>query len=387
MRVLVSTTAGAGHFGPLLPFANAFQRAGHEVLVAAPESFTAAVGQAGFPHWPFADAPQEQWAAVMARLPQLSRDEAEALVIGDVFAGMDVRAALPRTLAAVEQWRPDLVLWENAEFSGPLAAERFGVAHARVGVSLARGEVRFGSLVAAKLAPVREAFGLAPDPEGDALARCPYLTLFPRSFEDPAAPGPADAHRHRDGHHRPGTADGAGEWPLVYVTFGTVAAGIPLYAPALTAVVGALAAEAGIRVLVTVGHNGDPAALGPLPPHVRVERWVPQDDVLAEAAVVVCHGGSGTVLGALVAGVPLVVVPLFADQPDNAERVAAVGAGVVVDPAVATAPEGAEEVRAALRRARQDPSYRDAAGRLAEEIAALPPADEAVEMLQRYATS
>ncbi len=132
MRVLVSTTAGAGHFGPLLPFAGAFQRVGHEVLVAAPESFAAAVERTGFPHWPFADAPQEQWAAVMARLPQLSRDEAEALVIGDVFAGMDVRAALSRTLAAVEEWQPDLVLWENAEFSGPLAAERFGVAHARV---------------------------------------------------------------------------------------------------------------------------------------------------------------------------------------------------------------------------------------------------------------
>ena len=386
MRVLVSTTAGAGHFGPLLPFANAFQRAGHEVLVAAPESFAAAVEKAGFPHWPFADAPQEQWAALMARLPQLSRDEAEAVVIGDVFAGMDVRAALPRTVA-VEEWHPDLVLWENAEFSGPLAAERLGVPHARVGISLARGEVRYGPLVAAKLGPVREALGLRPDPEGDALARCPYLTLFPSSFEDPAASGPVDAHRYRDGHHRPMIGDRAAERPLVYVTFGTVAAGIPLYAPALNAVVGALAAEPGIRVLVTVGHNADPAALGPLPAHVRVERWVPQEEALAEAAVVVCHGGSGTVLGALFAGVPLVVVPLFADQPDNAERVAAVGAGVVVDPAVATAPEGGEEVRAALRRALQDRSYRDAARRLAEEIAALPPADDAVEMLQRYASS
>jgi UDP:flavonoid glycosyltransferase YjiC (YdhE family) len=53
---------------------------------------------------------------------------------------------------------------------------------------------------------------------------------------------------------------------------------------------------------------------------------------LAEASLVVSHGGSGTTLGALAAGLPLVVVPLFADQPPNARRVAEVGAGVVVEP-------------------------------------------------------
>ena len=108
---------------------------------------------------------------------------------------------------------------------------------------------------------------------------------------------------------------------------------------------------------------------------------------MAKAAVVVCHGGSGTVLGALAAGVALVVVPLFADQADNAERVAAVGAGVVVDPVVTVGAEGGEEIRAALRRARSERSYRDAANRLAEEVAILAPADEAVAMLRRYASS
>ena len=52
-------------------------------------------------------------------------------------------------------------------------------------------------------------------------------------------------------------------------------------------------------------------------------------DILGEAAVVVGHGGSGTTLEALAAGVPQVVAPLFADQPYNAARVAVVGAGVV----------------------------------------------------------
>ena len=56
MRVLVSTTAGAGHLGPLVPFARALVDAGHEVVVAAPASFASAVEKAGFTHHPFADA-------------------------------------------------------------------------------------------------------------------------------------------------------------------------------------------------------------------------------------------------------------------------------------------------------------------------------------------
>jgi len=54
---------------------------------------------------------------------------------------------------------------------------------------------------------------------------------------------------------------------------------------------------------------------------VHVEAWVPQADALAAATVVVCHGGSGTTFGTLAAGLPLVIVPMFADQPANARLV------------------------------------------------------------------
>ena len=57
MRVLLSSTSGAGHFGPLVPFANAIHRAGHELLVAAPISAQARVERAGLPYISFADPP------------------------------------------------------------------------------------------------------------------------------------------------------------------------------------------------------------------------------------------------------------------------------------------------------------------------------------------
>ena len=75
-----------------------------------------------------------------------------------------------------------------------------------------------------------------------------------------------------------------------------------------------------------MGREVDPTELE-APSHIRIEQWVPQADVLARAAAVVCHGGAGSTLGALAAGLPLVVVPLFADQPLNASRVAAAGRG------------------------------------------------------------
>jgi MGT family glycosyltransferase len=127
-------------------------------------------------------------------------------------------------------------------------------------------------------------------------------------------------------------------------------------------------------VLVTVGRDRDPAELGPLPPNVHAEHWVPQVDVMTHAAAMACHGGSGTVRMGLTAGVPMAVLPLFADQPWNAERVAALGAGI----AVTDADQLANAVRALL----DDDSYRASAARVADEIGALPPIDAAVDLMR-----
>jgi UDP:flavonoid glycosyltransferase YjiC (YdhE family) len=74
------------------------------------------------------------------------------------------------------------------------------------------------------------------------------------------------------------------------------------------------------------------------------------------------------------------VAPQFADQPDNAARVAATGAGLALDGGEA-APPTADEVRAAVTAVLAEPRYRRGATALATEIAALPPADDAVDLL------
>ena len=78
---------------------------------------------------------------------------------------------------------------------------------------------------------------------------------------------------------------------------------------------------------------------------MQIERYLPHSAVLPRCDVVVSHGGSGTVIGALAAGLPSVVLPMGADQPLNAARCEALGVGVALD-AVRVTPGGGRQRRA-----------------------------------------
>ena len=121
-------------------------------------------------------------------------------------------------------------------------------------------------------------------------------------------------------------------------------------------------------MLVTLGPGNDPELLGAQPPHVHVERFVPQTQVLPAMDLVVTHGGAGTMLGAFACGLPLLVLPQGADQFANAERVVAAGAGLALTPAELSADAVASGAGALLSEAR----YREAARRIQSEIAAMP---------------
>ena len=92
--------------------------------------------------------------------------------------------------------------------------------------------------------------------------------------------------------------------------------------------------------------------------------------------VVVGHGGAGTTSAALSRGIPIVAVPLFADQGHNARQVAQAGAGVVVD-----ARRIDTDLAPAVATVLGDPSFRAAAGRIAAENAALPSAAEVLGLM------
>lgn len=387
MRVLVATTAGSGHFEPLVPVAHACVAAGHEVRVAAPASFAATVARTGLEHWPFDDAPPDHMGEVFAQLPALDGaspaeiDAGNAVVVREVFARLDAGAALPGLTTAMARWRPDVVLREQAELGSYLAAEAAGVPHVQLNTSLSCF-LDFAGLVEEPLV------ALGADPGLAGLRAAPRVTLVPGSLDGASVSQTGPLERVRV-EQVPGGRPELPDWwagragPLVYVTFGTVAASVGLFPDLYRRVVDALA-DAPVRVLLTTGDAGDPEALGTVPPNVHVERFWPQRDVMPHAAAMVAHGGLSTTLVALSAGVPMLLLPIFADQPFNADRVEKIGAGVVARGGPAA---GAARLPDLLDRVLGETSLREGAAAVAEEIAGLPPVSRAVAVLEHAAST
>jgi UDP:flavonoid glycosyltransferase YjiC (YdhE family) len=104
--------------------------------------------------------------------------------------------------------------------------------------------------------------------------------------------------------------------------------------------------------------------------------------VLEQCAVVVSHGGSGTFLGALAQGRPQLCLPQAADQFRNAEGGRRAGAALALMPGEVSP----SSLVAAVTRLLDDLTVRDAAVRVAAEIAAMPSPDRVVELLvERFA--
>src|SRR4029077_19136191 len=118
-----------------------------------------------------------------------------------------------------------------------------------------------------------------------------------------------------------------------------------------------------VRGLGTTGPAVDPAAIR-APANVAVRRWVRHADVLPSCSAVLTHGGHGTVIKALAAGVPLVVAPLGRDQPDNAARGVHAGAGLRVSRKASVA-----DLQKELGRVLDEPRFRQAARRMAATLA------------------
>jgi UDP:flavonoid glycosyltransferase YjiC (YdhE family) len=381
VRVLLGCSlGGTGHLVPLANVGLAFQRAGHEVLVLVPPAMAENARGTGLAYHVGDEPPRAFVEAIWERVRRGPADVVAGLIDRELFADRCTEAMLPAARELRDAWRPDLVVREPCEYASAVIAHEAGISLVSVGISLAALEAN----VRAMVAPIIDRFapGLAA-----AIASAPYLSSFPGSVD----PSPwADTRRFRVTDT---STDWRFEWgsdddrPLIYVSFGTVLGHLPeaagVYRCALDAVAGLPA-----RVLVTVGRVTDVASLGPIPGNVRVEQWVPQNAMLPQAALVVCHGGSGTTFGALAAGVPVVICPLFADQPRNGAAVQRAGAGLVVAGAEEATgalrglgPHDVAPLRASIEQVLGDPSYRTAAARVAAEMAQMPTLDGLVERL------
>jgi UDP:flavonoid glycosyltransferase YjiC (YdhE family) len=381
VRILFTFAGGNGHLQPLLPIAHAAQDAGHEVAFAGQPVMSQMVEDAG--HRFFATGGDTFGAR--ERLPLAELDaERERRDIRDGFirrTGRE-RAALIRAVCA--EWQPDLIVCEEIDFGGLVAAESLGLPHATVLVTAAGSLIRKESL-AEPLDELRAEYGLPADPDVAMPGRFLVLSPFPPSFRDPAFPLPANAHSLRPHAGGPAKGEVAPAWlaglsdrPTVYFTLGTVfnTESGDLFPRALAGLT-----ELPANLIVTTGPHIAPAEFGPQPANVHIEQYVTQSLILPRCDIVVSHGGSGSVMGALAHGLPMTLLPMGADQPQNADRSAALGVGRVLDVIRATS----EDVRDTVSSVLTDPAYRRAAEGIRDEMLTLPGSEAAVPLLEALA--
>jgi len=367
MRILVVSTAGAGHVTPLLPIVGALVAGGDEVVVASGPEAAPILEKTGA-RFALAGRSQAEWMERLAARTRgfpgdgLAPERILHYFLPRAFGEIGVDEMIDDVLRHGQALAPELVLFEAFALAGPLVAELLGVP----GVAH-----MFGPL------PPRETVELAND------AVSPIWRSFGRDV-----PGWAGMYRHLTIQICPPMLESArvptGDTlllrpvlppvrpreatprPVVYVTFGTLFnANLDLFQLALKAL-----ADEPVDVVMTVGRDQDPAELAPFPANTRVEQFVPQAELLPRCSVIVHHGGAGTTFGALAHGVPQVILPQGADNYEHAAMCERAGTAITLEPAMLSP----ANLAAAVRRVVDNADYAAAGRRCAGEIAAMPDA-------------
>ncbi len=384
----------------MVPLAQSLRRAGHEVGFATAERFCRRVIEpAGFPTFAAGLSPPVAHQRTMELPGAPGPDEEDIWRFGALmFAEVAAPAKVGDLVRVIREWDADLVVHDMTDFAGPIAAAACGIGWVNHSFG-ALQPAEFWDLAADLVAPTWEAWSVEPGDLGG-MFRSLYLDVCPAGFQSPmiervpvAQPLRPVAFDTPAVEVLPAWVGDLAERPTVYVTLGTVANHTPkVFENVLAAVAqkrfsgqladGRLVNGQIANVIVTVGPDRDPGELGPLPPNVHVERYLPQSLLFPHCDLVVCHGGSGTTLAAVAAGLPMLVLPQEANQFWNADRTAALGAGRSLRPDEATA-DAIEGVVAELLR---DSSYRSRARLLAAEIQAMPHPDDLVPRLEALAS-
>lgn len=392
MRMLFTALPAAGHIRPLIPVAHAAMRAGHEVTLCAPDSAKFEIEAYGLTHLPggidwlgdelrtVSQLVVPETATPVSR-PEAMRQRFNEDLTAEGLAGAAALALARDVLAAADTWRPDLVVRENTEFGGYLAAEVLDVPCASVAVGGGKAH-QLAALLAAALDRHRRTLGLPPDPTGARVHAYLHVSLVPPAYHASARMVPNTRYYRQTNPLRPDDAlpgwltgarhDGR---PTLFAAFGTILPVLGAFDDTMDAIVAGLA-ETECTAVVAVGSAKLPGTTR-CPANVRLVESVPQPLMLECCDLFINHGGFNSVREALRLGVPMVIVPWLTDSHRNAERCAELGAAAVVPFDVLTA----ERLRDACAEVLGEPGYRRRARAMQREMLALPGMDVLVRDL------
>jgi MGT family glycosyltransferase len=376
-KVLWFHIPARGHITPTLPVIRELERRGHQVTVCCTEETRALVERSGasFVPYPGGIVSMQEIAAATVRLvhpgplmlercdrlvpfaeAEIRRTGADLVVYDQlaVWAGFAARRTGTPTLASFTM----LVAIGSARDLGLRAALRWKLG----GRLTARAEQRALAGLAASLGAEVVRPPVPPAGADRALVVVAPELHPPVALDDRfRLVGPSLATPDQRADHVAGWSPPPGDGPLIYVSTGTVnKAPLRFYRAVIEAF-----RDHPARVVLYVGHDIDPAALGRVPDRVVVSaELLPQLQVLEQADVFVSHGGMNSVQEGLDHGVPMVLVPHQLEQLINAKRVEALGAGVVLGRRPPFGQVRASDLRAAVDRLLADGRFRTRASEL-----------------------
>ena len=392
MRALLTSNPVYSHLVPMLvPVARALRAAGHDVLVVTGSALSGELDRQELPHRTLPHmhsgaefAADPGLAAAIGLSPQglplpILGELPDGVGFGRLFAGEFALRNARDLRVVAEEFRPDLIVRECTEFAGYLVAEQLGVPCVTMDNSPLTRSRHPGLLPTFN--QTRHTLGLPALADVAELARDPWIGWLAAQWWPEAMHTPAHQHYRppeptADGGLDPLIAALPSDRPFVLATLGSNAAHMltagqsPL--PGIVAALGELDCTA----VVALGAGVDPADWsGPRPANVHLAAFVQQRLLLRACDLFLTHAGFGGVQESLAAGVPMVALPLYAEQPLNAARIAELGLGISQPDDLATA----------CRTVLGDPAYRYAARAMQRAILALPSFDELITDLAKLA--
>ncbi len=331
MRVLFMFLSGFSHLSPTISLAWALRSAGHEVLYTGTGNRTGCVTSAGLPLVDTApgtdaesvmfrrEADEKSWNSHLARLmdPAKIVDEKDAARVASTFVST-AALTIEGDLDIAERWKPDLIVHEPAHLGAPLVATRLGVPRVQLEIHLQGVARYFTPAFDDWLAEHHGVDRITPSSGHISMAPASVVRL-------PGDTWPMRYVPHNGGGVLPDWVLRQPDRPRVCVTLGTVVPGMDGLGHLRHVIEQAGRTDA--EFVLAVGH-GDVSGLGELPLNVRAAGWVPLRELLPGCALVVHHGGDGTICAAMAAGVPQVVIPHGVAHQANARVVEGRGLGV-----------------------------------------------------------
>ena len=396
MHVVITAQPKYSHVVPLaLPVANLLRRAGHEVTIATGADFAAQLAGDGYttlglpgvrPIHEVMLNPDLVGEAVPGSAPSDRSGRAGLAPSPDMFARGFVRVMGARFAAelldALAGERPDVILRDPVEFGGYLAAERLGVPH---GVLDNCPMAPYGHpAMFDELNRQREALGLGPMPD----VWHPFSTfragVMPETFY-PQAGRVRNARYYRtplESGQVPldaAIAELPADRPLVLAAIGSNAHRVVESADLVLNTIIEVLGRLPVTGVVALGAGRDPGQwTGARADNVHLTSVVQQRLLLPACAAFITHAGFNSVREGVESGVPMVALPLFAEGPANARRVAELGLGLSLTPEELTA----ASLRAAVERVLSDGGIRAQVRSLQRQMFALPPLSQIVEDVQ-----